>query len=313
MQDFLSVNRLAPDEADAKLADLAARAPSEESARDAEFERARLALRTGDVELAKSRFQDLWDSRHNDAVASRSLYELGRIAAEHEGNLDDARRLLRMAITETPPWAGAEFALQFYRRLELQQQRLRPLIVALGEMAEATDNDRMAAQIHLERGLLLDRKMDRPNQALQAYRAAFYRCKKCGATDEAVYQMGLIYTRHERLESAQASFDVVARRTGRSFFVGTYNSQRAADARYQMGMVELLYRQDYDAAERHFRKFIRTFPNHRKTDDAAWNLVQLERLRGEQRAYRRALERFIDDYSHSRHADEARRQLANLT
>ena len=312
-REFLEVTRLAPEEADEGLARLAEEAPTQERAREAEFERARLALRNDDVESARARFQSIWDERQDDNFASRALYELGRIAIRHDENIDEGRRLLMKTIVETPPWAGAEFALQYLLRTDKRSGRIDALVSDLEQMATTIDDDRMASQLHLERGLLLDEKLDQPNGALAAYRQAFQRCSDCGATDEALYQMGTIYARHQQWAPAVASLGIVAKRTGRSFFVGTYNSQRAADARYLMGTVEFLYRQDYAAAKTHFRKYTRKFPNHRQAHEAAWHLVQIERLTGSERSYRRALQRFVDDYPHSSHIDEARRQLEEVT
>lgn len=312
LQEYQQIMRMDLEEADEALADLAARTASQTRVRDIQFERARLALRADDVERARQRFEDIWEERSDDAVASRSMYELARIAAEHDDDLDEAHRLLRRAITETFPWAGSELALQYLVRTERRADRIPELVASLEAMAAGSD-DQMAAQLHLERGLLLDEKLGQPNRALDAYRAAHARAPECGATDEALYQMGEIYARHLMWEPALTAYGIVAGRTGRSFFIGTYTSQRAADARYRLGMIELLYRQRYDAARHHFRTYIKQFPNHLKTDDAAWNLVQIERLDGTAQSYRRALERFVDDYPHSRLVDDARRQLAEVT
>ncbi len=312
-REFLEVTRLDPQEADDGLAALAERAPSEERAREAEFERARIALRSENIELARTRLQTMWDDRQDDSYASRALYELGRIAAEHDEDTEAAHRLLQQTITETPPWAGSEFALQFLIRTERRAGRTAALVDHLEQMAHIVADDRMASQLHLERGLLLDEELNQPNRALEAFRLAFQRCETCGATDEALYQMGEIYARHQRWDPAVASLDIVARRTGRSFFVGTYNSQRAADARFLMGTVEMLHRQNYDAARTHFRKFVNTFPNHVQTHEAAWNVVQIERLAGSQRSYRRALRRFVENYPHSRHFDAAQQYLEEMT
>ncbi len=313
MDDFVEVHRLDYEEADQRLKELAQTAPSEARAREAQFERARLALRADHIETARSRFEAIWEERTDDAPASRALYELGRIAAEHDGDEAEARRLLHKTIAETPPWVGAEFALQFLIRQEVGAGRAAQLADDLGAMAAELEDDRMAAQLYLERGLLLDEELGQPNEALKSYRSAFGRCKECSATDEAIFQMGKIYTRHQSWQAAIDSFAIIARRTSRSFFVGTYNSHRAADARYEAGMVEFLFRQDYDAAARHFKKYVKTFPNHRETDDAAWHLVQIERLRGSDRSYRRALERFVEDYPYSSLVDDARQQLADLS
>lgn len=308
-ESYLEAMRLPPDQIDGALEELARRAPTEEEARDANFERARIALRAGEAERARQIFQTLYDQRSDDAVGSRSLYELGRLAAEHDGNPDEAVSIMTRAVVETTPWAGSQFALDFLLRQEKRRDRRDELIDGLAQMAEDSQDDRMAARLHLERGLLLDSTQRDANGALQAYRAAFGRCAECAATDDALYAMAMIYTRYQDWDSAVATLDILAGRTGKSYFIGTYNSHRAADARYQLGLIEMLFRDDYAAATRHFRTYIDDFPNHRETDDAAWHLVELERFQGRDRAYRRALERFVRDYPHSGHVERAQRRL----
>lgn len=313
VQAYLEAMRLEPRAAEAELARLAETAPTEEKARDMEFERARLALRRGDVELARRRFQSLWDARSDDAVASRSLYELARMAEEEDGNIDESRRLLRKTILETRPWAGSELALKFLVLQERRAHRFEWLVDELTRLAERSDDAHLLAQLHLERGLVLDEALGRPDEALDAYRMAHRASPDTAATDEALFQMGQIYARFQMWEPAVTALEIVADRTARSFGVGTYHSQRAADARYELALIEMLFRDDYDAAQDHFRTFQRTFPQHRLSEDVAWHLVEIERLTSSDRAYRRALRRFVDDYPHSRRTDRARQILGEAT
>lgn len=310
VQDYASASRLEPSAAAEKLAALAENAPNDDKRRDALFDRARVLVDAGEIEDARRQFRALHEEDIDDNVSSRALYELGRIAAEHDEDFEQARRLLRQAIVDTSPWAGAELSMQFLIRLEQRLDRHEPLVALLDEISRQLDDDRIASQLHLERGLLLDDQLGRADAALQAFRDAFSRCSDCAAADEAVYQMAQIYVRHQRWQPAVDALEIIANRSRQSWFVGTYSSQRASDARFQLGRIELLYRNDYDAARDHFETFVDRFEHHSNTDDAAWHLVTIERLDGTARSYRRALQRFIDDYPHSRYVDEAKAELA---
>ncbi len=313
VQAYLEAMRLDSEAADRELARLAETAPTEEQARDMQFERARLALQRDDIELARQRFEQLWDDDPDDAVGSRSLYELARMAYEQDDDPQRARQLATQAILETPPWAGAELALKFYLLDARRSERFDEAAAELAAMAEQSDDDRMASQLHLERGLILDERLDRPDDALQSYRAAHRRCDDCAATDEALFQMGQIYARHLQWDSAARAYQQVAGRTAPSMGVGTYHSQRAADARYELALLELLFRDDHEAAIRNFRQLQRDFPDHRLSEDVAWHLVEIERLHGTERSYRRALQSFIDDYPRSRRAATAQQRLGEAT
>lgn len=292
---------------------LTSTAPTDEKRRDAEFDLARMALKADDLETATGAFQSLVDEQVDDRIDSRARYELGRLAAEHHGDHDRARQLLEEAILETTPWAGSELALKFYVRHERDLQRHEQLVDALADLADDTDDDRMAAQLHLERGMVLDDDLRRTDDALDAFRAAFDRCYDCASTDEALYQMGNVYVRLQQWQPAIEVLEIVADRTDRSRFVGTYSSARASDARYLLGRIEMLYRQDYEAARYHFEEYLDWFGDGPDGHHVAWYLVDIERLDGTDESYRDALRQFIEDHPYSRHVDTAEDRLEQFS
>lgn len=312
-QDYLEVMRLPPEEAEAALEELINRAPNQEKAREARFQKTSLTLRRGDIEAARQGFQKLWDDKNDDNTASRAIYELARIAAEHDEDGQEARRLLTTAIVDTPPWAGSEFALDYLIRTERRASRTDELATHINSMATTVKDDRMGARLHLEHGLLLADRSGQANAALDAFRAAHKRCRECAATDDALVAMAEIYTRHQSYGAAVQALNIVANRTQRSFFVGTYSSHRASDSRFALGEIELIYRRDYSAATGHFRTFIRDFPYDPRADDAAWYLVEIERESGSTGSHRRALRRFLRNYPESRHAPRAQKRIEEMT
>lgn len=308
----MEAQRLPLDEQEASLKDLLASAPDQEQARQVRFELARIALKTGAVEEARDYFQSLWNEDQSDAVASRALYELGRLASDHDGNWPRARQLLLQAITETAPWAGADFALDFLLRKERRLGAFDELATLLQKAANDASDGRIAARLHLERGRILATERAAYDEALAAYRAAYARCENCAATDDALMEMAAIYARFQMWEPAIDALSIVAERYQPSFFVGTYSSHRVSDARFALAEIELLYRQNYGAATEHLQIFLSRFPDDQRADDAAWHLVQIRRLKGQQAGFERALRRFLRDYPESRYATEATRQLEEL-
>lgn len=312
MEEYLEAMREDPAQAEATLDRLEEVAPSADQARNLAFDRARQALRDGDVEDARDRFRTLWDDDQDDAVASRATYELARIAHDQDDDWPEAQRLMRRAIVDTAPWAGADFALDYLLRHVRDEDSPESLAAALAQMAADVEDGRMAARLSLEQARILADELRRPNPAFVAYRTAFERCGDCAATDDALFEMGQLYERFHMWGPALDAYAIVADRVEPASFVGTYTSHRAADARYQMGLVELLHRNDYERAADHFETYVDEFPNHRRTDDAAWHLVTVERRAGDTESLRRALEQFLEDFPHSRHAQRAERQLAEV-
>ena len=78
---------------------------------------------------------------------------------------------------------------------------------------------------------------------------------------------------------------------------------------FDIGVVQLLYLSNYAEATRWFRRYLDDYPDGVLADDAAWHLVELERLRGDDAAYRGALQAFIDDYPESRYVRRANARL----
>ncbi|RAL23807.1 hypothetical protein DL240_06540 [Lujinxingia litoralis] len=305
--------RLPPDQAEDQLTALAERAPSPEQARDARFELARFALRRGDIDEATQRFESLWNEGIEDHVTSRALYESARLNIEHHGDRPAGIALLHRAIAQSAPWAGTELALAYLVKVERQADNSAGLIADLDRIAAGLLDPRLKAQLHLAVGELHAEELAAEEKALAAYRQAALACADCAAADEALWRMAQIYQRHQNFEPARQALSLVASRTEESWFVGSYHSHRAADARFELGLLHLLFLDDYDAARDHFETFIDVFPHAQRRPEAAWHLVEITRLSQSSSAYRRALRRFVRDYPDNRRRPMAERRLSELS
>ena len=310
--EFLAAMRLPAAQAEPEVAALARRAPERAQARDARFELARFALRRGDIALAEERFEALWTEGIEDHITSRALYESARIELEHHQRREEAIALLHRAIAQTAPWAGTELALSFLTKIEREAGNQQTLIEDLSRIAAGLKNERLKAQLHLTIGELRHADLQDDEGALNAYRDAATSCESCSASDEALWRMAEIYSAHQNFSAAIRALAIVAERTDASWFVGSYNSHRAADARFERGRIHLLFLEDYDAASDHFERFIDTFPHAMRRDQAEWHLVEIARLSKSPGAYQRALRRFVSDFPESRLADQARQRQEAL-
>lgn len=311
--DFLAAMRLPDDQAEPAIAALAERAPEAEQARDARFELARFALRRGDIALAEQRFEALWNEGIEDHVTSRALYESARLELEHHNRRAEAVALLHRAIAQTAPWAGTELALSYLVKIERAENNQEGLIADLTRIANALDNERLKAQLHLAIGELRAADLHDEEGALQAYRQAARSCQSCSAADEGLWRMAEIYSAHQNFQAATRTLAILAERTDASWFVGSYHSHRAADAIFELGRIHLLFLDDFDKARDHFERFIDVFPHAIRRPQAEWHLVEITRLTKSPRAYRRALERFISDHPENRLHDRAHQRLEDLS
>ena len=310
---FIEAGRLSGDERRDALRKLIETAPSEERRRRAQFDLASFELRHGDKDVGREIFKSIIAADGSDRIASRSRYELGRMAFEVDQDPRAGEEMLVATILETAPWAGADLALEYLLRHHSRAQTLPLFAQELESLAGEQKENRLAARLYLERGKIIGAIPGRANDALQAYRLAFQRCPDCAASEDALMEMAEIYQRFGQPAAAIQALTIVANRTQRSFFVGTYSSHRASEARFTLGSIAMDQLEDYEKARDHFERFLRDFEGHIRTDHVAWRLVLLERETGSPRAYRRALERFVSEYPYSRFLSEARTRLEEVS
>ncbi|MBA2662601.1 MAG: tetratricopeptide repeat protein [Bradymonadaceae bacterium] len=312
-EDFLQAARLQDqrqfDEAEQHYVALRARATTDGQRRQIDFELANITLRRGDKDGALAAYKAIWDSPVKDSVGGRALHESARIVAEKD--LERALLLHRTVITEYPEHVAADFSLSVLRIHYGRTKEHHVLLELLDALYAVVAPSSIANHILFTRAVLLETELRDEDGALETYTRLYRGCDGCSLGDEALWQMAQIYVRRQHWQPAITILEALAARVETSWFVGTYNSPRAGDSRYQLGMICMLHRNDYDRASEHFELYIKTFPHNVETDDAAWHLVQIERLRGQTNAYQQGLLAFEKHYPDSRHVATARARLGS--
>lgn len=300
--EFLEATREADagnfDGAEARLNALAAEAPSLERRRQAQFELARSAQRQGRITDALALYEAVWNTDIKDSTGARALHEAARIHADKD--LGASIRMHRQVIEDYPEAVASEFSLNELRRHFDRQKEPLAFLALLQAMQPAVEDTTVGRQILLLTGTYLDDHAGDEEGALEAYYAAHLSCTTCAAGDDGLWRMVLIFERRQSWRAALHFLEHLARRTEASWFIGTYNSPRASDARFKLGMIHLLFLEDQSAARRHFKQFLKDFPHSFDADDAAWHIVQSYRIEGDEKRYEAALGRFLNDYPESR-------------
>ncbi len=302
-QNFLVAARLQDteqfDQAEQHYKYLREHAPDQEKQRDVDFELAKILLQRGDKQAALQAFLTLAEPRIQDNAGSKSLYEAARILAESD--VPQSLLLYQKTITDYPEFIAADFALSALRTHYLEHKQYAEFLQVLDQLFPSVSHANLSNHILFARAKLLEEHFNNDNDALIAYRQLYKHCDGCALADEALWQMAHIYIHHQHWQPAIQILEQLAKNIEASWFVGTYNSPRAGDARYLLAEINLLFLDDYKTADKQFSIYISDFPNSTRTDDAAWNRVEIQRLSGSDASYQKSLERFARDYPESRY------------
>ncbi|MFU8805573.1 MAG: tetratricopeptide repeat protein [Bradymonadaceae bacterium] len=291
--------------AEARYADLAHRAPTIERERQAEFEIARLANRQGRTAEALERFEALWSAPLKDSTGGRALYETALITANELDDREASLALHRRVIVEYPDFVASEFSLAEMKRQYTRRGEHQAFIDLLEAVHDEVAGTTVGHQVLFMRARQIQKHLGDDDRALQVYLDVHHGCIECAVGDDALWEMIQIYKARQWWNAASELLDHLARRTEASWFVGTYNSPRAGDARFELGLINLLFLEDYPAARSHFNQYLKDFPHSFHADDAAWHIVQSHRIEEDERLHQRKLERFLRDYPESRFARRA--------
>jgi TolA-binding protein len=302
--EFLAAARFADNrefgEAEVRFQTLAAQAPSPERTRQALFELARIAHRQGQLDEALQRYEVLWRSEIRDSTGGRALHESARIMMRELDRIDEGLVMHRQVIERYPDHVAAEFSLEELRRHYQRLDGHDDLLELLEALIPSVSGTVVGHQVLLLTGEMYESHRKDEARALELYHAVHMGCPRCAVGDDGLWKMVLIYERHQNWSAALPLLEFMANRTESSWFVGTYNSPRASDARHKLGLIQMLFLRDYGTARRNFNQFLKDFPHSFEADDVAWHIVQSYRLEGDERRYLREKESFVRSYPDSR-------------
>jgi tetratricopeptide (TPR) repeat protein len=288
------------DAAEAEYRRLLNDAPTPSDRRWLTYNLGRVALERGERSEALELFADVYEEEVVDRFGANAMYDAAQLQRSHDMRLALIRRY--------PGEVAAEFALaDIVRTFETDHpKKLEQYLKELhSDVLETEVDDNVLFSLA---ALRLSR-LDDADGALEAYRTLYRQDPDGPLADDAIWEMARIYRSYQMWEPAVELLELLASDTESSWFVGLYRSEWVDDAVYELGMIHLLWLEDPDTARRWFKNYLKRYPEALYADDAAWQLVELERLQGEQRAYREALEEFSGRWPESRHARIARRRL----
>jgi tetratricopeptide (TPR) repeat protein len=290
-----------------RFLELAKAAPSEESKRRALFAHARSLAAHDDGAAATVFFGDLENG--SDRVAAEAAYQrstLDGIFSERPGR----RQRLGELIARYPDTVAAERFLMELVWDHRDTSDHEELLGVLERLQARTSGTLIEARMAFEKASHAHHYLKRPSLALSTY-AALHNLNPTGSlADDALWEMGVVYGGLQMWSDYVDVLKRLDRARESSWFVGHYRSGWQHKARYQLGLVHLIFLDDYDAARHYFQSYLEDFPDNTLADDAAWNLVEVKRLAGHA-DYSASRERFVRAFPWSRHARRARKSEVN--
>ncbi len=297
------------DRAEQQYQQLLKTAPTRDARRYVLSALARISEARADWKQAIARYKRISSKPIDDEAGAYALYRAGRLAKEKLGQTARGLAAFKKTITRFPRSVAAEFAVRdlakYYRQTgdyEAMRRDFEKLVARVGDQP-AADN------LLFELAEALSDAGDK-DTALLYFKRVYDGYSDGGLADDALWDASQIYAAREQWPQTIALLQRVAAMVEDSWFVGDYSSPYANDARFQLGLIYLLYVSDYDKAIANFEQYLDDFPTSLQADDAAWNLVQAHRLKGPAAAYQQSLRDFMANYPHSRYVRQAKRRLA---
>lgn len=284
-------------------------APEDEERRYVLVELGRIAEEQGDWRDALSYYERVWTGERDDEYGGEALYRTALIQQEQLGEPAKARKTLRRTIFEYPASVSAEFAVRDLTDFYLENRTLEQMNRDFREIYGRVEGEPVGDNVMFELGRALEASGDHDDEALAAYREVAITYGDDSLADDALWQMSKIYRRHQMWEPALQALELCAGMMEPSWFIGSYDSPWANDARFQLGIINLLFLDHYEQAVDHFETYLDDFPHSVFADDAAWHIIEAHRLAGSRGAYRESMRAFIEDFPESRHVRTARIRL----
>jgi outer membrane protein assembly factor BamD (BamD/ComL family) len=296
-------------EARARYERLAKTAPGDEERRYVLVELGRLAEDQGEFDDALDYYERVWSQERDDEYGGEAMYRTALIQERHLNRAETSRQTRRRTIYSYPKSVSAEFAVRDLADHYLRRGALDQMGADFAKMYERVEGEPIGDNIMFELGRALEHSGDRDDAALAAYREVVRSYNDDSLADDALWQMSKIYRRHQMWQPALQALELCAAKMEVSWFIGDYNSPWANDARFQLGVINLLFLDRYDTAVGHFEQYLDDFPTSLFADDAAWHIIEAKRLSGDRQDYRDAMRAFIDDFPESRHVRTAKARL----
>ncbi|MFW5967921.1 MAG: tetratricopeptide repeat protein, partial [Persicimonas sp.] len=278
-------------------------APDQERRREITNELGRLDEKRERFEEALEHYEEVWsEDEFADEQGGRALY---RTALIHLREFDDAERgvsLFERTIDRYPESIYAEFALERLADHHAERGQFDTLEESFMSMYDDHSEELVAANILFELAETLADEADDPDAALPYYRRVHQdHDTLIGLSDDALWEEARIYHRRQMWDEAIPLYEELSEKQQPSWFIGSYDSYLADDARLELGRIHMLFLDDYETAIEHFEQYLKDFPDTVLVDDAAWHIVQAHRLMGDTDGYKEQLEAFAEDYPESRY------------
>lgn len=293
------------DKADKHYAQMLKHAPNTETKRLVLYQRALLSKDRGNTEEAIKRFTAIYTKKPIDEHGARSMYWVTRLTPQTDKKLD----LLKALVLRYPEHISAEHALLDIQKLMVKQGQSNAYLTWLNGMipkVKATDLGDMSL---LVKARFLNEKLNDQPRAIKAYRALFDFKKDGSLADDALWEMAQIYKKQRNWKQTLLWQSRLVKDRETSWFVGSYDSEFADDARYDMGLIHKNQLKQYNKAIKQFKTFIDEFPTSLLRDDAAWQIVECKRLQSAS-DYTESLKQFIKSYPESRYIHIAKARLS---
>lgn len=311
-QDVFAAGRLQDqgelDRAEREYRELIKSAPSNDARRFIKMELAKISTLRENWPEAIARFKEVYEERIDDEPGALALYRTGLITLEHFEDEPRALDIRRETITRFPKSVAAEFSVQDHARYYQARDEDDAMVQDFLELLEQVRDEPVAANLLYFLAVVFKERGE-DLKAVQYYQRVWVEYPEENLSETAMWEAAQLFEEYQNWSKALPLYRVLAGLVEKSWFMGTYNSPWANDARLRLALINMLYLDDYSAAKYHFERYNDDFPDSIYSDDIAWDLVHIERLTKGEQAFKEAMEDFAEAFPESRYVRQVNRRL----
>jgi tetratricopeptide (TPR) repeat protein len=289
------------DKAQAHYAQLLKHAHTPNHTRLIQYRQALLAQDTGHNDQALKQYKALYDAPLIDEHGAHAMSNASELMPQLNQRLALKRRLAQ----RYPQTISAEHAIESLKYDAIDHQTLDEFLVWLRQLQTKIKGTDLEDHALFTQAYILEKHLVRPNAALPLYKAVYALAPNGSLADDAVWRIAKTYEALGEWKQALVWLARVSKDNEESWFIGTYASEFADNARLRMGFIYKDELKNYPQAIEQFERFLSEFPNSRWADDAAWHRVEAKQLAGAS-DYEQARTHFIKSYPKSRFVRQAR-------
>jgi tetratricopeptide (TPR) repeat protein len=288
-----------PEQTRRKYLDHLDKAPNDRAHRELYLRLGELAERRQKYGEAREWYRKSFEDNPGDQLAAEAKYQY--IHLSDNSTVTPQPQQYRRIIRQYPDAIYAEYAVERLREQLIDRGVYGQLLSNFSSLYFLTRDREVGDFILYEWAQVYVDVLARPAEALRVFRRLVKNHPGSGQANNGLWQIAQLYEQHQYWRPALRTFGMLANRVEESWFIGSYNSPFANDARLRRAKIYMLFLDKYDEAIEELQQYREDFESSLYLDDVNWHIAEAHRLAGREDSYRQKLRQFLKKFPQSRY------------